>query len=31
MSLESAMKQAYDLVVNAAERAMRLLMLGRRE
>ncbi len=29
MSLESAMKQAYDLVANAAERAMRLLMLGR--
>jgi glycerate kinase len=28
MSLESAMKQAYDLVMNAAERAMRLLMLG---
>jgi len=31
MSLEIAMKQAYDLVINAAERAMRLLMLGRRE
>jgi glycerate kinase len=31
MSLESAMKQAYDLVANAAERAMRLLMLGKRE
>ncbi len=30
MSLESAMKQAYDLVANAAERAMRLLMLGRK-